>query len=113
MMTMILQDKYDTCIAEPICYNIDFIGAPGLSKTIYFDLIVFRFTQVNYGVSILRMQYIDFVLLIMIVTVFCIIFLDGPVLVYLKLKATSIHLMLFYAKPHSLLPNIAKALPTI
>ena len=97
----------------PIRKNIDFIGAPGLSKTIYFDLIVLRFTQVNYGVNILRMQYISFVLLIMIVTVLCIIFLNGPVLVYLKLNAISVHLMLFYAKLHSLLSNVVKALPTI
>ena len=52
----------------------------------------------------------DFELLIMIVTVFCKIFLEGPVLIYLKLNATSIHLIPFSAKLHSLLFNIAKDL---
>ena len=35
-----------------------------------FDLVVLPFTQVNYAVSILKLRYIGFVLLIMIVTVF-------------------------------------------
>ena len=101
MMMMILQDKYNTCIAVPICLSIDFIGAPGLSKTIYFGLIVLRFTQVNYIVNIPKVRYIGVVLLMMKVTVFCIIFLDGRVLDYLKMNATLINLMLFYVQLQS------------
>ena len=109
MMMMILVAKYNTCIAAPICQNNDFIGTPGLSKTFYFDLIVLRFTQVNYGVSILKARYISFVLFIIIVTVFCRIFLGGE-LIFLELNATSIHLMLSHSKLHSLLFNVAKDL---
>ena len=79
------QVRYTYCYANILKFR--FTGAPGLSKTIYLDLIVLRFTQVSYGVSILGMRYIGFVLLTMIVNVFCIIFLNGPVLVYLKLNA--------------------------
>ena len=105
------QVRYSYCCANILKYR--FTGAPGLSKTIYIDLILFRFTQVNYGVSILGMQYIGFVLLIMIVTVFCVILHDGPVLVYLKLNAISIYLMLFSAKLNSRLSNVAEDLLTI
>ena len=58
---MIFLDKYDSCIAVSICQNIDFIAVPGLLKTIYFDLILLRFAQVNYGESILKVPYIGFV----------------------------------------------------
>ena len=58
---MIFLDKYDSCIAVSICQNIDFIAVSGLLKTIYFDLILLRFAQVNYGESILKVPYIGFV----------------------------------------------------
>ena len=80
--------RYMYCCANMLKYR--FYRCSRIVKTIYFDLIVLRFTQVNYSASTLRMRYIGFVLLIMIVTVFCIIFLDGPVHVYLKLNAISI-----------------------
>ena len=92
MMMMTLRDKYVTMlkyrfcrctrIVVPICQNIAFFGALGLLKTTYFDLIA-RFTQVNYGVNILKVQYIGSGLHLTIITVFFTIFLDGPVLVYL------------------------------
>ena len=49
-------------------------------------------------------------LLIMVATVFCLIFVDGPVLVYLK---STTHLTQFYAKLHFLLFNVTKDLPTV
>ena len=68
----------------------------------YFDLTVLRCTQVNYGVSILKVPDIDFMLLIMIVTIFCIIFRGGPVLVFLKLNATSIYILPYFAQKYIL-----------
>ena len=44
------------------------------------------------------MRQISFVLLIIIVTVFCMIFLDAQVLVYLKLNATSIRFDAIFRK---------------
>ena len=90
MMTMTLQDKCVTYILVPICQNIDFFGVLGLLKTTYFNLTALRFTQVNYGVNILKVRCIGSGLHITLVTAFFTIFLDGPVLVYLKLNATSI-----------------------
>ena len=69
--------------------------------------------QVKYGVNIVNARVIGFVLVIIIVTVFCVIFLDGPMLVYLKLNATSMRLRLFYAKPNFRLFNVAQDLLTV
>ena len=108
------QVRYRYCWVNKL--KIDFIDAPEFSKTICFVFIVRNFVvleSTDYGVNIPKVRYIGVVLL-MIITVFCRIFLNGSTLVYLKLNATSIHLMLFYAKLHIfLLFSVGVDLPIV